>query len=144
MNDDIICAIATSRLEAAISIIRISGKGCIDFVQSFFTGNLNKKSQTISYGYIVDGEEKITIEFFGNFIFFLLVKHTVSYTTASLHIMLFEFKVSTRLETILEPLIYNTFLFFKRGISSAANSFPCFSFPTNFIFPPRLLATLAV
>ena len=28
MNDDIICAIATSRLEAAISIIRISGKGC--------------------------------------------------------------------------------------------------------------------
>ncbi len=31
MNDDIICAIATSRLEAAISIIRISGKGCIDF-----------------------------------------------------------------------------------------------------------------
>ena len=59
MNDDIICAIATSRLEAAISIIRISGKGCIDFVQSFFTGNLNKKSQTISYGYIVDGEETI-------------------------------------------------------------------------------------
>ena len=57
MNDDIICAIATSRLEAAISIIRISGKGCIDFVQSFFTGNLNKKSQTISYGYIVDGEK---------------------------------------------------------------------------------------
>lgn len=42
-----------------ISIIRISGKGCIDFVQSFFTGNLNKKSQTISYGYIVDGEEKV-------------------------------------------------------------------------------------
>ena len=40
MNDDIICAIATSRLEAAISIIRISGKGCINFVQSFFTGNL--------------------------------------------------------------------------------------------------------
>ena len=59
MNDDIICAIATSRLEAAISIIRISGKGCIDFIQSFFTGNLNKKSQTISYGYIVDGEEKV-------------------------------------------------------------------------------------
>ena len=59
MNDDIICAIATSRLEAAISIIRISGIGCIDFVQSFFTGNLNKKSQTISYGYIVDGEEKV-------------------------------------------------------------------------------------
>ena len=65
MNDDIICAIATSRLEAAISIIRISGKGCIDFVQSFFTGNLNKKSQTISYGYIVDGEEMVEINCHG-------------------------------------------------------------------------------
>lgn len=60
MNDDIICAIATSRLEAAISIIRISGKGCIDFVQGFFTGHLNnKKTQTLSYGYIVDGDEKV-------------------------------------------------------------------------------------
>lgn len=36
MNDDIICAIATSRLEAAISIIRISGKGCIDFISRAF------------------------------------------------------------------------------------------------------------
>ena len=56
MNDDIICAIATSRLEAAISIIRISGKGCIDFVQSFFTGNLNKKFQRIFYGKIIKDE----------------------------------------------------------------------------------------
>lgn len=47
MNDDIIAAVATSRLEAAISIIRVSGKDCIAFVQSFFSGNLtNKKSNT--------------------------------------------------------------------------------------------------
>lgn len=60
MNDDIIVAIATSRLEAAISIIRLSGKDCIAFVQKFFTGNiLNKESHTITYGYIKDKQEKI-------------------------------------------------------------------------------------
>lgn len=60
MNDDIIVAIATSRLEAAISIIRLSGKDCIAFVQEFFTGKiLNKASHTITYGYIKDGEQKI-------------------------------------------------------------------------------------
>lgn len=60
MNDDIIVAIATSRLEASISIIRLSGKDCIAFVQNFFTGNIiNKKSHTITYGYIQDEQEKI-------------------------------------------------------------------------------------
>jgi len=60
MNDDIIVAIATSRLEAAISIIRLSGKDCIAFVQEFFTGHiLNKESHTITYGYIKDQDEKI-------------------------------------------------------------------------------------
>lgn len=60
MNDDIIVAIATSRLEAAISIIRLSGKDCIAFVQEIFTGKiLNKESHTITYGYIKDGNEKI-------------------------------------------------------------------------------------
>lgn len=60
MNDDIIVAIATSRLEAAISIIRLSGKGSIDFVQKFFTGKiLNKESHTITYGFIKDENEKI-------------------------------------------------------------------------------------
>ena len=60
MNDDIIVAIATSRLEAAISIIRLSGEGSIAFVQEFFTGKiLNKDSHTITYGYIKDGNEKI-------------------------------------------------------------------------------------
>ena len=60
MNDDIIVAIATSRLEAANSIIRLSGKDCIAFVQEIFTGKiLNKESHTITYGYIKDGNEKI-------------------------------------------------------------------------------------
>ena len=60
MNDDIIVAIATSRLEAAISIIRLSGKDCIAFVQQFFSGKIiEKKSHTITYGFIKDGNEKI-------------------------------------------------------------------------------------
>ena len=60
MNDDIIVAIATSRLEAAISIIRLSGKNCIAFVQEFFTGKIiDKASHTITYGFIKDGNEKI-------------------------------------------------------------------------------------
>ena len=60
MNDDIIVAIATSRLEAAISIIRLSGEGCIEFVQKFFSGKiLNKDSHTITYGYIKDGNQRV-------------------------------------------------------------------------------------
>ena len=48
MNDDIIVAVATSRLEAAISIIRLSGKDVIAFVQSFFTGKIiEKPTQTL-------------------------------------------------------------------------------------------------
>ena len=60
MNDDIIVSIATSRLEAAISIIRLSGKGCIAFVQQFFTGKIiDKASHTITYGFIKDQDEKV-------------------------------------------------------------------------------------
>lgn len=60
MNEDIIVAIATSRLEAAISIIRISGPDSIAFVQKFFTGKINNKStHTINYGFIVDEGKKI-------------------------------------------------------------------------------------
>ena len=60
MNEDIIVAIATSRLEAAISIIRISGPDCIAFVQRFFTGKIiEKPSHTINYGYIVDEGKKV-------------------------------------------------------------------------------------
>lgn len=57
MHDDIIVALATARQEAAISIVRLSGKGCIEFVDEIFTGNIsNKSSHTITYGYIVDDE----------------------------------------------------------------------------------------
>ncbi len=60
MNEDIIVAIATSRLEAAISIIRLSGQDCIAFVQKFFTGKIiNKESHTITYGYIYDDNQRI-------------------------------------------------------------------------------------
>lgn len=60
MENDIITAIATSRLEAAISIIRISGKDAIKFVDKFFSGNLiNKEANTINYGYIIDNNKKI-------------------------------------------------------------------------------------
>lgn len=60
MKDDIIVAIATSRLEAAISIIRLSGKGVIEFVQKFFSNNITQKdSHTITYGYIMDHDKKI-------------------------------------------------------------------------------------
>ena len=60
MNDDIIVAIATSRLEAAISIIRLSGKNVIEFVQQFFSGKIiNKESHTITYGYIIENNQRI-------------------------------------------------------------------------------------
>lgn len=60
MNDDIIVAIATARAESAISIVRLSGKGCIDFVQQFFSGKIVlKNSHTITYGYIIDEGKRI-------------------------------------------------------------------------------------
>lgn len=60
MNEDIIVAIATSRLEAAISMIRVSGPDCIAFVQKFFTGKIIEKlSHTINYGYIIDDGKRI-------------------------------------------------------------------------------------
>ena len=60
MNEDINVAVATSRLEAAISIIRISGPESIAFVQKFFTGKIiDKESHTINYGYIIDDGKRI-------------------------------------------------------------------------------------
>ncbi len=60
MNDDIIVAIATARQEAAISIIRLSGKGVIEFTNQIFSSDLsNKKSHTITYGYIMDDEKRL-------------------------------------------------------------------------------------
>ncbi len=60
MNDEIIVAVATSRLEAAISMLRVSGKGSIELVSKFFTGNIiSKDSHTITYGFIKDEDKKI-------------------------------------------------------------------------------------
>ncbi len=60
MENDIIVAVATSRLEAAISIIRMSGEGCIEFVQKMFSGKIaDKESHTIHYGYILEDGNKI-------------------------------------------------------------------------------------
>lgn len=60
MNDDIIVAIATARQEAAISIVRLSGKGVIEFTNQIFSSDLsNKASHTITYGYIMDDEKRL-------------------------------------------------------------------------------------
>ncbi len=60
MQDDIIAAIATARQEAALSIIRLSGEGCIQLVNGIFTGQLKgKPSHTITYGFIHDHGKRI-------------------------------------------------------------------------------------
>ena len=57
---DTICAIATLVGESSINVIRISGDESISIVNKIFDKDLTKKnSYTITYGFIVDGEEKI-------------------------------------------------------------------------------------
>ena len=58
--NDIIVAISTALGKGAISIVRLSGDGCIDLVNKCFKGkNLNKvESHTINFGYIMD-EDKV-------------------------------------------------------------------------------------
>ncbi len=59
--NDIIVAISTSLGKGAISIIRLSGEGCIQLVNNHFKGkNLTKvDSHTINYGYIIDNSKII-------------------------------------------------------------------------------------
>lgn len=59
--NDIIVGISTAYQEGAISIIRLSGNGCINLVNQIFKGkDLNKVlSHTIHYGYIMDNEEVV-------------------------------------------------------------------------------------
>lgn len=59
--EDTICAISTSLGLGAIGIIRVSGPSSINIVNSIFKGeDLTKvKSHTISYGFIIDKDEKI-------------------------------------------------------------------------------------
>ena len=56
IQNDIIVGISTAFAPGAISIVRLSGSGCIDLVNSYFKGkNLNKaKSHTITYGHMID------------------------------------------------------------------------------------------
>lgn len=59
MINDIIVALATPNMKSAISIIRLSGQGCIELVNEVFTSDLTKvAANTINYGYIVDNEKK--------------------------------------------------------------------------------------
>ncbi|MEX0928587.1 MAG: tRNA uridine-5-carboxymethylaminomethyl(34) synthesis GTPase MnmE [Balneolales bacterium] len=56
-----IAAIATPVGEGGISVIRVSGTGCLDLVQKIFKGKelAEQPSHTVHYGYIVNGEKKI-------------------------------------------------------------------------------------
>ena len=55
MLKDTIAAISTAAVDGAISIVRLSGDDAIEIANSIASINLlNKKSHTISYGFIVD------------------------------------------------------------------------------------------
>ncbi len=55
MNEDTIVAIATAPLEAAISIIRMSGPRVFEVLEKIFTKNVQDvPSHTMHYGFIVD------------------------------------------------------------------------------------------
>ena len=62
--DDIIVGISTGFQEGAISIIRLSGYGCIELVNKCFKGkDLTKvNSHTINYGYILDENKNMLDE----------------------------------------------------------------------------------
>ena len=55
---DSIAAISSGQVNQPISIIRVSGSDSFDIVKKVFTGKVGT-DRTISYGYIVDGEEKV-------------------------------------------------------------------------------------
>ena len=57
---DTICAIATLVGESSINVIRVSGDASIEIVNKIFDRDLTKKeSNTISYGFIMDNNEKV-------------------------------------------------------------------------------------
>ncbi len=59
MNDTI-CAIATLVGNSSINVIRVSGDDSINIVNKIFSGDLTKKeTNTITYGFIKDKNEKI-------------------------------------------------------------------------------------
>lgn len=61
---DVIIGISTPFAKGAISIIRLSGTGCINLVNSIFKGCnlLNVQSHTIHYGHIIDNETKENLD----------------------------------------------------------------------------------
>ena len=61
MLNDIIVSISTSLGKGAISIVRLSGEGCIELVNNIFKGkDLTKvNSHTINYGHIIDNDKVI-------------------------------------------------------------------------------------
>ena len=61
MLNDIIVSISTSLGKGAISIVRLSGEGCIELVNNIFKGkDLTKvNSHTINYGHIIDNDKII-------------------------------------------------------------------------------------
>jgi len=57
---DTICVIGTLVGESSINLIRVSGDESINIVNKIFDKDLTKKqSHTITYGYILDGKEKV-------------------------------------------------------------------------------------
>ena len=63
MLNDIIAAVSTALQDGAISIVRLSGEGCIELISSVFTADLTKKeSHTITYGFIFDPVDKQEID----------------------------------------------------------------------------------
>ena len=58
--EDTICAIGTLVGESSINLIRVSGNQSIDIVNKIFNKDLkNKQSHTITYGFIMDKDEKV-------------------------------------------------------------------------------------
>lgn len=62
--EDVIVGISTALAEGAISIIRLSGSGCIEIVNKCFKGKnlLKVKSHTVNYGFIVDNNNEVIDE----------------------------------------------------------------------------------
>lgn len=59
MINDIIVALATPNMKSAVSIIRLSGAGCIELVNEIFSNDLTKAAaNTINYGFIISDDIK--------------------------------------------------------------------------------------
>ncbi|AEA33069.1 tRNA uridine-5-carboxymethylaminomethyl(34) synthesis GTPase MnmE [Hippea maritima] len=61
-DEDIIAAIATGYTEAAIGIIRVSGKGCLELLEKIFTKKPPYKANRLYYGHITDKQGKVLDE----------------------------------------------------------------------------------